>query len=37
MVDIPTWWMKGDWFDVCSCNVPCLLWAQTSMLLANSL
>src|SRR5512132_3441 len=23
MVDIPTWWMKSDWFDVCSCNVPC--------------
>jgi hypothetical protein len=23
MADIPTWWMKGDWFDVCSCNVPC--------------
>jgi hypothetical protein len=23
MADIPAWWMKGDWFDVCSCNVPC--------------
>jgi hypothetical protein len=23
MNDIPNWWMKGDWFDVCSCNVPC--------------
>jgi uncharacterized protein DUF1326 len=23
MMDIPTWWMEGDWFDVCSCNVPC--------------
>ena len=23
MVDIPQWWMKGDWFDVCSCNMPC--------------
>jgi len=23
MVDIPQWWMKGDWFDVCSCNIPC--------------
>lgn len=23
MKDIPNWWMKGDWFDVCSCNVPC--------------
>lgn len=23
MTEIPTWWMKGDWFDVCSCNVPC--------------
>lgn len=20
---IPKWWMKGDWFDVCSCNIPC--------------
>jgi hypothetical protein len=19
----PNWWMKGDWFDVCSCNIPC--------------
>ena len=23
MADIPQWWMKGHWFDVCSCNVPC--------------
>jgi hypothetical protein len=23
MADIPNWWMQGDWFDVCSCNVPC--------------
>ena len=23
MKDIPNWWMKGDWFDVCSCNIPC--------------
>ena len=23
MEDIPQWWMKGDWFDVCSCNIPC--------------
>lgn len=23
MTDIPNWWMEGDWFDVCSCNVPC--------------
>lgn len=23
MADIPSWWMKGDWFDVCSCTVPC--------------
>lgn len=23
MTDIPSWWMKGDWFDVCSCVVPC--------------
>ena len=23
MADIPRWWMKGDWFDVCSCNIAC--------------
>ncbi|MBN2256459.1 MAG: DUF1326 domain-containing protein [Anaerolineaceae bacterium] len=23
MTNIPDWWMKGDWFDVCSCNIPC--------------
>lgn len=23
MAGIPNWWMKGDWFDVCSCSVPC--------------
>jgi hypothetical protein len=23
MAEIPSWWMKGDWFDVCSCAVPC--------------
>ena len=23
MNDIPNWWMQGDWFDVCSCNIPC--------------
>jgi hypothetical protein len=23
MTEIPSWWMKGDWFDVCSCNIPC--------------
>jgi hypothetical protein len=23
MVDVPQWWMKGDWFDVCSCNIAC--------------
>lgn len=23
MMNVPSWWMKGDWFDVCSCNVPC--------------
>ena len=23
MADIPNWWMKGDWFNVCSCLVPC--------------
>lgn len=23
MPDVPTWWMKGDWFDACSCSIPC--------------
>jgi len=23
MMNIPSWRMKGDWFDLCSCNVPC--------------
>lgn len=23
MADIPKWWMKGEWFDTCSCNIPC--------------
>ncbi|MGR8947899.1 MAG: DUF1326 domain-containing protein [Gammaproteobacteria bacterium] len=23
MNKIPTWWLKGNWFDVCSCNIAC--------------
>ena len=23
MTDVPQWWMTGDWFDVCSCNIAC--------------
>lgn len=23
MANIPDWSLKGDWFDVCSCSVPC--------------
>lgn len=23
MAEIPRWTLKGDWFDVCSCNIPC--------------
>jgi hypothetical protein len=23
MADIPKWHAKGDWFDVCKCNIPC--------------
>lgn len=23
MADVPRWQLKGDWFDVCNCNVPC--------------
>ncbi len=29
MADIPKWHAKGDWFDVCRCNVPCpCSWAE---------
>jgi len=23
MPDVPKWHAKGDWFDVCNCNIPC--------------
>ena len=23
MPSIPGWHVKGDWFDVCNCNIPC--------------
>ena len=23
MADVPSWELKGDWFDVCRCRVPC--------------
>jgi hypothetical protein len=23
MAQIPQWQVNGDWFDVCSCNIPC--------------
>jgi hypothetical protein len=23
MADVPQWHAKGDWFDVCKCNIPC--------------
>jgi hypothetical protein len=23
MTDVPRWNVKGDWFDVCSCSIPC--------------
>lgn len=23
MADIPKWHLKGDWFDVCRCSIPC--------------
>lgn len=23
MNQVPQWHLKGDWFDVCSCNIPC--------------
>ena len=29
-MDIPSWNLKGDWFDVCNCNIPCpCTFAQT--------
>ena len=29
-MDIPSWDLKGDWFDVCNCNIPCpCTFAQT--------
>jgi hypothetical protein len=29
MADVPAWHAKGEWFDVCRCNVPCpCSWAQ---------
>ncbi len=23
MANVPNWWMRGDWFDVCSCDIAC--------------
>jgi len=23
MTKVPRWSAKGDWFDVCKCNIPC--------------
>ena len=23
MADIPRWRLQGDWFDTCSCSIPC--------------
>jgi hypothetical protein len=23
MANVPQWWMRGDWFDVCSCDIAC--------------
>jgi hypothetical protein len=23
MADVPQWHLSGDWFDVCSCDIPC--------------
>jgi hypothetical protein len=29
MAKVPAWHARGDWFDVCSCNVPCpCSWAE---------
>lgn len=30
MADVSQWHLKGDWFDVCKCNIPCpCYFAQT--------
>lgn len=30
MAELPRWRLKGDWFDVCKCNIPCpCYFAQT--------
>jgi hypothetical protein len=23
MSTVPEWHLAGDWFDICSCNIPC--------------
>lgn len=23
MAEVPRWHVRGDWFDVCNCNIPC--------------
>jgi hypothetical protein len=23
MADVPAWRIRGDWFDVCKCTIPC--------------
>jgi hypothetical protein len=23
MAEVPQWHLRGDWFDVCKCNIPC--------------
>ena len=23
MADVPRWWLRGDWFVVCNCTIPC--------------
>src|SRR5688572_18706329 len=23
MADVPNWYLKGEWFDVCKCTIPC--------------
>ena len=29
MADVPQWRVRGDWFDVCNCTIPCpCTWAQ---------
>jgi hypothetical protein len=35
--EIPSWYLRGDWFDVCKCTIPCpepgqvATWGQATL------